>query len=237
MTGPKKRGNSPEAIDLADVPFLNDAERAESEWLLARDNDPGVPPPSPAIASDYADLENLLRNLPPGSSDERWQDEVLRIASSSAAPRHPWWRRAGAKWTAGGGLVAVAAAILLVLLPRTRPELEVAIRHGGEARGDSGDVVVGDHLIVTVQPCEVCDLRIFRSDGSVVARCPNGPACRAEVTGEYFVDVSLDAPVQYQVVLVVGVTGLLSDGRMDAYIDAARAAHARITFYPPINVH
>jgi len=109
------------AHDLADAPFLDDAERAESAWLLARENDPSAPAPSSKIASDYAVLEELLGNLPLGPRDERWHDEVLRAVASppSPSPSRSWRRRAIARWVTGSALVA--AAIVAVLLLRSRP--------------------------------------------------------------------------------------------------------------------
>jgi hypothetical protein len=77
--------------DFVDAPFIDDDERAESEWLLARDNDPDARAPSSEIASDYAEIEDLLGNLPTGIADEVWHDEVLRAAIASApSPGDNW---------------------------------------------------------------------------------------------------------------------------------------------------
>ena len=47
-------------------------------------------------------------------------------------------------------------------------------------------------------------------------------------TGEHVIDITLDAPVQYHVILVDGVSDAPPDAAMDVYLDAARAANARI---------
>ncbi len=74
--------------DLVDAPFIDDDERAESEWLLARDNDRDARAPSTEIASDYAEIDDLLGALSTENSDEIWHDEVLRAAVASVlSPR------------------------------------------------------------------------------------------------------------------------------------------------------
>jgi hypothetical protein len=231
----KPRGSSPE--DLAVAPFIDDAERAESEWLIARENDPGAPAPSSKIASDHAEIHDLLGSLPLGSSDESWHDDVLKLASVSVSVT-PLRRRPLLRWT-GGALLAAAAAVVVVVSLRPRPpapELEVAIHHGDPSRSDSRDAAVSDRLIVRARPRGASELRVYRADGPLVARCPDGPRCTTPAQGEYAIDITLDAPVQYHVILVVGTVAPLPEGTMDTYIDAARTANARIVTYQPIDV-
>lgn len=231
------KGRRADTDDLADAPFLDDAERAESEWLLARENDPGAPAPTSMLVREHAELESLLGTLPPGSTDESWHDEVLRLASSSTTPLRPRARRPAYRWAMAGTLVAVAAVAVLMLRPRPRAdELEVAIRHGDHVRGDSSEAVVGDHLIIRARPGGPSDLRVYRGNGTLVARCPDGPGCITPVRGEHAIEITFDAPVQYYVILVVGRTDLPA-ATMDAYLDAARAANVRIVTYEPIDVH
>jgi hypothetical protein len=71
----------------------------------------------------------------------------------------------------------------------------------------------------------------------LVARCPDGPGCTSAGHGEYTIEIVLDAPAQYYVILAVGVTAPSPTGPMDAYIDAARTAKARIITPEPIDVH
>jgi len=68
----------------------DDDARTESEWLLARELDPSTPAPSPEIAADYAELEDLLSSLPPCALDDSWQEHVLRAASALSS--HSRWR-------------------------------------------------------------------------------------------------------------------------------------------------
>jgi hypothetical protein len=233
----RERNTGANTEDLVDAPFLDDAERAESAWLLARERDPGAPAPSPKLARDHAELDDLLGDLPLGPPDESWHDEVLRRATSSVTPLRPWWRRPAVRWVTGGALAAAAAAVaLLVLRPRPRAdELEIAIRRGELARG-LGEAAVGDRLIIRAHPRGPSELRVYRADGPLVARCPDGPGCTTKAQGEHAIDVELEAPVLYHVILVVGASAPLSDGTMDAYLEAARAANARVVTYRPIDV-
>jgi hypothetical protein len=131
----------------------------------------------------------------------------------------------------------MAAAVVVWLLPSRPPgELDVAILHVDKTR-DLNEVAVGDRLVVKAQPRGAGELRVFRSGGTLVARCPGGPRCTATGQGEHTIELTLDAPIQYHVVLVVGMADASAEGSMDAYLDAARAAHARIVMYPPIDVH
>lgn len=235
MTTPKH--TAPADTDLGDALFALDDARAESDWLLAREHDPDAPAPSAEIASDYAEIEHLLGNLPLPPSDERWHDEVLRAVTAMMRPPRPWWRTAVFQWTTGAGAALAAAVVLFMVVPRTPPELKVVTRHGDATRSDANEVVVGDHLVVTARPDGPADLRVYRSNGTLVARCPNGPACRTQDPGELTIEVTLDVPDQYHVVLVVGMAGALPVGTMDAYLDAATSAGARVV--PPrlIDVH
>src|SRR5689334_13588813 len=78
-----------------------------------------------ALARDYAELEELLANLPCPPSEDGWREAVLRAAlalppiqfpassasSLQASPR-PWWRGIGWKWAAGGAMLAAVAIVL-----------------------------------------------------------------------------------------------------------------------------
>jgi hypothetical protein len=237
------RGRSPdsEAEQLVNVPPLDETERAESMWLLARDSDPSAVPPSPATARDYQEIEDLLGNLPPRTADTGWHKEVLRRVADQVPAPLPWWRRTSIRWAITGAFVAGAAALLISRPPRPpqSPELEVATWRAGEPR-DLDGVSVGDRLVVTARPrAGIGDLRIYLPNGTLVARCPRGPACSIS-NGREVIDITLEKPVQYQVILAVMAADAaheLPGDAMQAYLDAARAANARIILSPPIDVH
>lgn len=225
MTSSRQR--RPGTDDLADDPILDDAERAESRWLLARQREPGAPAPSSKIASDYAKIDDLLATLRVGVAQDSWHEDVLRVAR----------RRARSRWLRTGAAVVVAAAAAVWLLtPRSAIELEVAIQHDDQKRKDSTSVAVGDRLVITARPRGTGDLRVYQSSGALVARCPGGPACRTPAPGEYVIDITLDVPAEYRVFLVVGASDAPAAAPVDAYLETARAANARILSYRPIVV-
>jgi hypothetical protein len=218
------------AADLVQAPFLDDLERAEAAWLAARDADPTAPAPSPALQRDYAELEDLLDNLPLAVDQDGWQEEVLRRASAPATPLRPPIRRRTA-WWAAGGLLAAAAVAFLVLRPGSRPalgDLEIEIRRGDQVRGDDAQAAVGDHLVIRGRSLATGDLRVFRADGVLVGHCPEGPGCMVTADGGRSLEVALDQPVSYRLILVTGLTGNLPEGTRDEYLDAVRAANAHI---------
>ncbi|HWU85958.1 MAG TPA: hypothetical protein VN253_01705 [Kofleriaceae bacterium] len=264
MSDGKRSTADPE--DLAEAPFLDDLERAESAWLIARDEDPTAPAPTPAIQRDYAELEDLLGNLPPVAENDGWQDEVLRRATApvseavaaleAPAPAvatmvRPRRSRRASWWAAVGVIVAAAALAVVVLRPRSRPpadELEIELRRGDQVRGDAQEhavgghlvireAAVGDHLVIRGRSLETGDLRVFRADGALVGRCPEGPGCTIEADGSRSLEVTLDRPVPYRLILVTRLTGNLPGATRDEYLEALRAANAHIEKEAQIHVH
>jgi hypothetical protein len=217
------------SVDLADMLFISDAERAASEWLLARERDPAATAPTSEIAPDYAQIEGLLDSLPSGPADGAWRAQLLRAAS--AAPR----RSRASVWVFGGAIATATTAIAVwLLLPRA--PLVVATHHAHATRGAPDEVAVGDQLVVTARPRKAGNLRVYRSDGRLIARCPNGPGCRAGSHGEQTIEITLDAPARYDVILVDDVSDALPDGAKDVYVDAANAARACVIKHS-IDVH
>lgn len=232
--------DSPDAAiaALLDGGLQDTGMRAESEWLLAHDADPDAPAPYSAIASDYAHLEDLLATLPTDGPDDRWRDKVLNAAATSASPPRSRLRGPAARWVTGGAFVAAAAVVAWKLIPRApAAELEVVTWHNpGALPRDSSKVVVGDHLVVTARPNESGDLRVYRSDGKLVARCPDGPGCKPPTRGKYTIEVTFDIPARYHVFFVVGAVDAPLSGTMDAFLEAAAAAKAHVVLHPPIDV-
>lgn len=229
MTSPP-RNPTDTSENWTESDFGSEADRAEAEWLLARERDPGAPVPSAQLGAEHAELRTLLSSLPDALHDDAWQDAILKQVSpaphSPVAPQPPWWRRRWIQWSAGGGLaMAVAFAIWLLLRP-TPPELEVTTISRLDKR--TNDIAVGDQLLVKASPRGNAELRVFRSNGEMLARCPSGPACTVASSGELRIELVLDAPDHYRVVLASGLKQRLPDGDMNTYIDIARARGAHI---------
>jgi hypothetical protein len=203
------------------------AEDAESAWLRARRQDPGAPPPSPALVRAHAQLESLLGNLPPIRADDSWHDDVLKAAIRAHQ------RTTRRRWTATVlGAAAVVSAIWLWPARRPRePWLDVQIDHpNGPTRGAGGEAAIGDLLIVRAQLEPGSDLRVYRDRTDVLARCPHGPGCRSSGANadDPLIHLALDVPGEYDVLLVAGADGPLPDGPMDTFLAAARNTNARI---------
>ena len=77
---------------------------------------------------------------------------------------------------------------------------------------------------------------MYGAGGKLVSRCP-GPGCAVGSEEGYTIDVSLEAPVRYYVILVIGRIDVPSGATMDEYLTTARTANARVVSYPPIDVH
>ncbi len=252
----------------ADEPMDGEA-RAEAEWLLARQSTPAAAAPSAELAAQHEELSHLLATLPAGKSDERRHAAVLervaaaRAAKSAASPSQilsaipsalppstpatpaprGWWRRPAVR--GAGGALAVAAAVALWLKvgrggPPAPSEIRLAVYHQERVRSSPDEIAVGDRLVLKAKPRGRGEVRVFRSDGTEVGRCPGGPSCTTNAAGQLTLEVSLDSPVQYRAIFVVGVepAALAPPGAsMNDYLEAARAAAAELVLPQPIDVH
>lgn len=163
---------------------LREGERAEYEWLMARDADASAPAPSEAVARDYQRLEHMLATLP-DDPDAAWQEGLLdrirgtqAVAPIRAARKRPTW------WLGlGGGAVAVAVLAVVILLPPSKAQLspdrlpaELLFSRGGAVRGDADGHHIGDVISTPDRPLST-DLRLYGPDGAMVAHCPDGIGC------------------------------------------------------------
>lgn len=226
--------------DFANPTFDSDAERAEHEWLIAREANPDAPPPSSEVAQRYAHLESLLSSLPPPTpdpaDDAQWQEALLcRAAERAASPptpiRRAWTRRPVTYGAVGVGLAA--AAILLIFLYPRKPTgdldtvaLAYTVTHAGTQRAAPQDAALHDYFESQI-PNGEHDLRLYRPDGTLAARCPGGPGCTTTSSGSQL-RVQLDLPGRYSVFLVIGTTKLPVEGTKSEFLERVRVAHARM---------
>ncbi|HEU4726737.1 MAG TPA: hypothetical protein VFT22_02580 [Kofleriaceae bacterium] len=223
------RGSGPQLDGPGESP-PSESERAESDWLLAREHDPSTPAPSAALAREYAEIEAMLAALPPGLPDDHWKADVLRAAAELEQRRErrplPWWRRAAFRWALGAGLAAAAAALILVwgMRPPAAPGSElVVIRESLQGvRGGSGEAAVGERVIITAHSREPAELYVYRPGGVLMARCPSGPRCARGAPDDFQIELTLDAPGTYLAVLFAGVRAPLPDSLDDATMAAIR---------------
>lgn len=171
-----------------------------------------------------------------------WEARVwARIAREEDRARSPSrWR-----WLAAAlPLGAAAVAGLFVYLrgastvQPVEPGLEIAIHQGGErVRGRAP--AAGDVLVVRAGTggAARAEVRVYRGDGELVARCGDGPGCRRE--GDLVeARVELPSPGEYRGLLLFSAEPIPPPaGSLDADVAAARAAGARFELSPPVVVH
>lgn len=222
--------------DPIDLPFDDDDERAEAEWLRRRDDDPAAPPPSAAVGAAYAELTDALAE--PDDQPDALADARVRaaIAAERKAGRGPGAApspsSSRARWIGGASVVVAAAAALVIYLarrPRPEPaELEVRAQPGPATRGAADQVHVGDTLLVRARPRGPTELRIYRGPRTVIAHCPGDPGCPG-ADGPWQLQIEVAAPVEHAVILVFGRVDAPPDATLDQFLAAAHAAGARVT--------
>lgn len=144
-------------------------------------------------------------------------------------------RRRHRGWLIAGPTVAAAAATIGFFVMRAgtvAPALGVSyvVAAGDGITRGSGSAKLHDHLRVTARLADAGALRVYRDDRVLVAECPRDPVCTSRPTGKlttHELDLALDAPGRYQVVLVVG-DAPAATGRIGDDLAAARAAGATI---------
>lgn len=161
---------------------LDDDER----WLQAREEGSPLPPLSRERVAAYETLIEMVRSRaritpPPSARDE------LRAAldRDELAAR----RQARRRWAAYAATAVAAAAVVLIVMWRrpapdefmvVRIESADGLRRGSSGSGAAGDhytASVGDRLIVDARNADLKELRVYRDDRNLVARCPGDPGC------------------------------------------------------------
>ena len=215
-----ERNADPDGDERLDVKL---AEDAESVWLCARQRNLDAPPPSLMLAREHAQLEGMLGNLPSLRVEDSWHDEVLRAAIRAHR------RSTRGRWTAA--LLSVAAVVGGAALSRPRPvrgpELELEVRRNQITRGSEPSV--GDQLGIIARSDSDSDLRVYYNGVALLARCPGDPRCAypGGPRNEQILKLSLNAPGEYDVMLVVSTGRAFPGASMDEYLSAVVTAEAR----------
>ncbi|MEM7353995.1 MAG: hypothetical protein AAF657_24550 [Acidobacteriota bacterium] len=188
----------------------------------------------------YADLTRRLEAL--GAEDAPpagWQDEVRRrIARAPAAEAKP---RSRYRW-AGAALAAAAVVALAILIPPVGGPADLTLRSTVE-RGDAtfrgaeaaqpGDSL---RLAATSDPTQYLELRVYRNERQLVARCvaaprasPSGQAPCRQQDDTASLELLLDAVGRYQPVLLAAAEPLPTPiGDLDADCGAVLTAGGKI---------
>jgi hypothetical protein len=234
-----------------------DHER-DAEWLLEREEGRAGAAPSPEAARVYAALTDELEQLPVLRAPAGWRERFVasldepapvgRLAEASvdgavvadgaaaeppaptvaAAVSRRWWRYAAVP-------LALAAGIALYVRGRSGEPaggaIDVEVRAGDTVRRSGETPAVGDTLHVHVQLVGPGELRIYRNDSAVLARCPGHPACESQPDGDGSLSVAIpmEAAGRYRAAVIIGSDQVPVTGSLDGDVAAARARGARVT--------
>lgn len=249
MSEPKSPGSQEDQDQLPSDP----QDRAEVEWLLAREENPDAPPPNAALAQEHAELAHMLDTLPVGKPDRGWHDDVLRLideeeAAKAAAPAAtkepaplatittlPWWRRTAVRISAAGTAVAAAAATTMVLMSSGGPVFKLGITTADNVvvRGSSESVeervlAVGKMYSIVSEGSydgEV-EIRIFRREesSSVVKMCDQAATrCMANEKAP-ILKIKPSSPGKYIAVAIKGKSALPENATLKQFRAEAKNA-------------
>jgi hypothetical protein len=214
----------------------------DEAWLLAREEGGDAAPPSAETGQAYEALAREIEALPAIRAPAGWRDKMLAaldaeapVAPSPAAPTPITARSRRRWWLVAVPLAAAAAALLYWNLHRrggAEIALHVEVRAGDSVRRAGDAPAVGDHIVARVVLDEPGELRIYRNDVALMARCPGHRACGAprKVDGgeELSVDLPMTARGEYRALVIAGVRDLPLTGSLDGDARAARERGARV---------
>ncbi len=177
-----------------------------------------------------AQLTELPRLAPPAG----WEERVLGSVANEAAPvfRLPW------AWLVP---LAAAAALVLYLVARSQPkEQPLAVRQEVVAtqvgrRADSA--TVGDTVRIRATGAGVHrELRVYRGNDELVARCPGDPRCGQDDDATVL-DLPLEVPGVYRSLVLAGPRELPPPtGSLDGDARVAAESGARVELSGPVEV-
>ncbi len=180
-------------------------------------------------------LAGALRDLPALEPPRGWEARVLARVEAADAARAP-----SAAWRWAAPLAIAAAVAAFFLLRRPKGDEQLAVRQEvvvGETARRADTAVVGDRLRARAGGAGTHrELRVYRDEREVVARCPGDERCRDE-GGETVLELDLDAPGRYRSVVLAGPRPIPSPtGSLDDDARAASEAGARVELTGRVDV-
>jgi hypothetical protein len=189
-----------------------------------------------AALAEYEQLTSALARVDAAARPRPdWQARVLAAVARKPQPS----RRA--RWTVALSLSLAAAAMLLIVGRRSgreEPSIQVEVSHGpSQLRGAAGQAAPGDRLLVRAATGgKSGELRVYRDDRELVARCGRDPVCDGAPRHPR-VELRLPSVGRYRVVLVIDPPAQpVSGATMDDDLSALRAAGARVELGPTVEV-
>jgi hypothetical protein len=223
-----------------------DDRKADEAWLLAResaDDGTAVAAPSDETRRVYDALAAELAQLPAVPAPAGWRDRMLAaldepVAAPAPAPRP----RPTHRWALIAAPLAMAAAVLLIWrLSADRPQqiaIDVEVRAGDVVRRAGEAPAVGDLFVARVLLPGAGELRVYRNDRAMVARCPQHPACRTRKVGdrdELSVELPMTSKGDYRAIVIEGAIGLGLSGSLDGDVGDAKKRGAHVHIGKPIS--
>jgi hypothetical protein len=211
----------------------------DEAWVLAKEA--GVAPPTidAARAAQYELLKTLLAEEEKAEPPKGWEARLMTALPADALPKSRRLR--------GSGLVAVAAvglaAAVVLMVNRQRsddafePRLTLGVLRGEDPhRGPTA--AVGDSLELKLEVGAQGELRLYRTSGELVARCPGDQRCRESSVDHHRILTlvfQLTEPETYRAVGLSQALGPSSAG-LDADLSASTRKGLTVTTLPPIEV-
>jgi hypothetical protein len=215
-----------------------DDRKADEAWLLAREtaeDGAAVAAPSEETRRVYEALAAELAQLPAVPAPAGWRDRMLAALDEpvpAPAPRPRPTRR----WSLIAAPLAMAAAVLLIWrLSADRPQqiaIEVEVRAGDVVRRSGETPAVGDLFVARVLLPGAGELRVYRNDSQLFARCPGHKAClpvrRVGDRDEHAIEIPMTSKGDYRAIVIDGAIGLGLTGTLDGDVRDAKERGARV---------
>jgi hypothetical protein len=218
----------------------------DEAWLLARQRgEPAEVPVDDARQASYGRLENLIAQLPEVEPPAGWQARAFQALPLETAPSSTVGKASNRRRlifaALAAGLVAVAVGAWQFQKPAaTHLDRELWVEVIPSELIHRGTVAqVGDVLNVS-SSVATDELRLYRADGSLVARCRGASDCVASQTqGQTISTLAWKAlaPGRYRAVSLRGapIPEPTGDG-LEADLQAADAAGIVSASAPPIEI-